>query len=308
MTNIPFSQIEDASFIEVPGSVPAVQVPLQRVGITNRPHYIDVLDPFTDKPTRLFTDIKLSLDLPANQRGLHMSRIERTMHTIADEPPRSLVDFAKELVNKIITTQPQKHCRVEITADYELTINKNASGKPSHELMKLYVAADSNDGIMNIEKSITVKIMNACPCAQRWGIRAFNKSLKQQGFTNDQIIKIAEAAPMQGHTQHGDATLYIGSDEADYTDLYKVLEKSSPIVHELLSGSDEGNFVHETQQRGMFVEDVTREIMKFTASDLGDKISDSTALKIRVDVDESVHHHNLFSTIEDSFGNLKAQF
>ena len=308
MTNIPFDQIDEDSFIEVPGSVPSVQVPLQLVGITNRPHYINVLDPFNGEPTRLFADMKLSLNLPADQRGLHMSRIERMMHNVELEDPLALVDYARELVRQILATQPQQRCRVEITADYELVVNKNKSGKPSHELMKLYVAADSIDGVIKIEKSITVKIMNACPCAQRWGIRAFSDSLKQQGFTAGQIAKIAESAPLQGHTQHGDATLQLNSDEADYKDLYKVLEKSSPIVHELLSGSDEGDFVGKTQQRGMFVEDVIREIMKFTVSDLGKSISDDTKLNIHVDVDESVHQHNLFSTVEDTFGNLKSQF
>ena len=68
MANIPFSEIEDPSFIEVPGSVPTVQVPIQQVGITNRPHYINVLDPFTGEPTRLFADMMLSLSLPAHER------------------------------------------------------------------------------------------------------------------------------------------------------------------------------------------------------------------------------------------------
>lgn len=303
--NIPFERLNEDDFIEVPGSTPAVRVPLQRVGISNRPHYISVLDPFTHEPTRLFADVKLSLSLPAEQRGLHMSRIERMMHTIELEPPRELADFTKTLVEKIIETQPQEVCRVEVDAQYERLVEKNASGKPSHELLKLHVAAEFSNGEVRLETGVTAKFMNACPCAQRWGIRQFAQKLEHKGYTAEQIQDIIPEAPLQGHTQYGDATLRVYKN-IELKTLYAILEQSSPLVRELLAGSDEGDFVRETQERGMFVEDVAREIMKNAAAQLT-TIADETLVKIDLDVDESVHHHNLFTTTEITLGNLRSQ-
>ena len=304
--NIPFERLYEDDFIEVPGSVPAVQVPLARVGISNRPHYISVLDPFTNEPTRLFADVKLSLSLPSHQRGLHMSRIERMMHDVEAEAPRELGEFTKRLVEKIIETQPQDSCRVEVDAHYERLVDKNASGKPSHELLKLHSAAEYKNGSIGLESGVTAKFMNACPCAQRWGIRQFAEKLEKQGYTAEQIQDIIPAAPLQGHTQYGDATLYVQEGVA-MTQLYKILEQSSPLVRELLAGRDEGDFVREAQERGMFVEDVAREIIKNTVLNLDGAIADSTKVKIHLDVDESVHHHNLFTTTEATLGELSRQ-
>lgn len=304
--NIPFERLYEDDFIEVPGSVPAVQVPLARVGIGNRPHYISVLDPFTNEPTRLFADVKLSLSLPSHQRGLHMSRIERMMHDVQAEAPRELGEFTKCLVEKIIETQPQDNCRVEVDAHYERLVDKNASGKPSHELLKLHSAAEYKNGSIGLESGVTAKFMNACPCAQRWGIRQFAEKLEKQGYTAEQIQDIIPAAPLQGHTQYGDVTLYVQEGVA-MTQLYKILEQSSPLVRELLAGRDEGDFVREAQERGMFVEDVAREIIKNTVLNLDGAIADSTKVKIHLDVDESVHHHNLFTTTEATLGELSRQ-
>ena len=304
--NIPFERLYEDDFIEVPGSVPAVQVPLARVGISNRPHYISVLDPFTNEPARLFADVKLSLSLPSHQRGLHMSRIERMMHDVQAEAPRELGEFTKCLVEKIIETQPQDNCRVEVDAHYERLVDKNASGKPSHELLKLHSAAEYKNGSIGLESGVTAKFMNACPCAQRWGIRQFAEKLEKQGYTAEQIQDIIPAAPLQGHTQYGDATLYVQEGVA-MTQLYKILEQSSPLVRELLAGRDEGDFVREAQERGMFVEDVAREIIKNTVLNLDGAIADSTKVEIHLDVDESVHHHNLFTTTEATLGELSRQ-
>lgn len=301
--NIPFERLNEDDFIEVPGSVPTVQVPLTQVGIRNRPHYISVLDPFTNEPTRLFADVKLSLSLPARQRGLHMSRIERMMHDIEAEPLRELGEFTKRLVEKIIETQPQDSCRVEIIAHYEHSVDKNPSGKPSHELLKLHSVAEYKKGAMYFETGVSAKFMNACPCAQRWGIRQFADKLTKQGYSAEQIQDIIPVAPLQGHTQYGDVTLYIHELRA-LTQLYKILEQSSPLVRELLAGSDEGNFVREAQERGMFVEDVAREIIKNTILEFDGKIADTTNIVIDLDVDESVHHHNLFTKTEATLGEL----
>ena len=308
MPKIPFDIIDDKSFADIPASIPDVKAYLPKVGISNRPHYISVLDPFTNKTTRLWTNIVTSFDLPAGQRGLHMSRIEGALHQIASEKPLQVSEYTTRLCQIAKEKQQQKNCRIELWADFEIEVDKNASKRPSYELLKLYSATEQIGGEHRKETGITVPFINACPCTQRWGMKAFYEALKEDGYKDEEIFKLIEKAPLQAHTNRGEATIIVYSNEVDYSALYKVVEDSSVIIRELLSGQDEHFAVRETHKRGQFCEDVIREIMLNLVKTLDKKIAPHTQVKIHVDVDESVHFHNLFGTVEDTFESIKASF
>ncbi|HYF97272.1 MAG TPA: GTP cyclohydrolase, FolE2/MptA family [Patescibacteria group bacterium] len=306
MPKIPFDTIDDKAFADIPASVPDIKAHLPKVGISNRPHYVSVLDPFTNQPTRLWSNVVTSFDLPANQRGLHMSRIEGALHETAAKDPVRLTEYTTNLCSLAREKQQQKSCRIELWADYEIEVDKNASKRPSYELLKLYSATEQNDDKQTSEIGITVPFINACPCTQRWGMKAFYEQLKKDGYKDEEIFELIKKAPLQAHTNRGEASIIVYSDEADYETLYKIIEESTVIIRELLSGQDEHFAVRETHKRSQFCEDVIREVMKNLVDAFDSKVKPETRIKIHVDVDESVHFHNLFGTIDDTFQNIKA--
>ena len=305
MKEIPISKIMKKDFVDVPSSTPKVKVPLSVVGIHKRPHYIIVSDPFTKKPVRLMSDIKVSLSLPANQRGLHMSRIEGALHQMDEFKPVDLLAYATKLCRTIKKTQEQKNCRVELVASYEHLVEKNVSKRPSHELLKLHAFAEYIGNKLSISIGITSPFINACPCAQRWGMKDFYNELKRGGYNNKEILSILQKAPLQTHTNRGEATLIVKSDKVDFEDVYKILQNSAPIIRELLSGKDEHAVVRDSHLKGMFCEDVMRSIIANVIASLDKKVSQQTLVEIIVDVDESIHFHNLYSETRDTIKNLK---
>ena len=304
MRKIPFEDIDKKEFVDLPGTKPPIKFPLEKVGITNRNHYIRVIDPFTNKEAELFGDIRVFLNLPANQRGLHMSRIEKELHNMKSKEIVSLKDYAIELCEKIKELQEQENCGVEITVNYEKLVSKNISQRPSHELIKLHVSVELIKDDMTVTQGITVPFINACPCTQRWGMKDFFHSLKSQGLNKEDAEKIVESAPLQAHTNKGDATLIIHSDKIDFPEIYNILDLSSPLCRELLSGKDEHFMVSEAHKRGMFSEDVAREIVSNTANSLKNKIEPNTLIEIIVEVDESIHVHDLYVEVKDTLENL----
>lgn len=304
MKKIPFENIDKKEFVDLPGTEPSIKFPLEKVGITNRNHYIRIIDPFSNKEVELFGDLKVFLNLPVNQRGLHMSRIEQELHNMKSEKIVSLKDYALQLCKKIKESQEQENCRVEIIVNYEKMVSKNISQKPSHELIKLHISAELIKDDVIITQGITVPFINACPCTQRWGIKDFFHSLKSQGLKNDEIEKIVESAPLQAHTNKGNATLLIYSDKIDFLEIYNILEESSPLCRELLSGNDEHSVVSEAHKNGMFCEDVAREIVSNTVNSLKNKVESDTVIEIIVEVDESIHVHDLYVEIKDTLENL----
>jgi GTP cyclohydrolase FolE2 len=203
-------------------------------------------------------------------------------------------------------TQKQNNCRIELSADYEIEVDKNESKRPSYELLKLYSAVEEKDGSQSRETGITVPFINACPCTQRWGMKAFYEELSREGYKDEEIFALIEKAPLQAHTNRGEATITVYSDKVDFKTLYRVVEDSTVIIRELLSGQDEHFAVRDTHKNGQFCEDVIREIMANLVKRLDGKLSDETKVRIHVEVDESVHFHNLFAEVIDSFAGIKA--
>lgn len=303
--HIPFDIVHEKAFTDIPGSTPRILYPLQKVGITNRPHYMTVLDPFTNQVTRLFAYLTVFFNLPAQQRGLHMSRIERCLHRMEDTAPVSLQEYIFHLSQILRETQQQDTCEINIVAHYEKSVDKNISKRPSYELLQFHVSLLSVGQSNTYKIGVTAPIINACPCAQRWGMKEFYYALKQRNLPKADIEELVALAPKQSHTNRGDATIIIHSSEITIRELYTVIEHSSPIVRELLSGEDEHSVVKEAQKYGMFCEDVVREIVYNLVKDFEGKLSPHTWIEIKVDVDESVHFHNLYAEVKETFAEMK---
>jgi GTP cyclohydrolase FolE2 len=304
--SLDFKKIQEKSFVDIPSSEPKIRLALSRVGISNRPLVIKLKNPLNGEVESMAANLRIASSLSAGQRGIHMSRIEECMDEIKDTglSPRN---FSLELGKLINKTQQQDESFVELEARLEHRVGKNKSGKSSTEILNIFSEASVGPSGDFMKSGISVPFMNACPCTQRWAIRDYYNLLKEKGIPEDKAQELASAAPLQAHTNGGLAALFITGPEICYKDIYAVLDNSVPIIRELLKGIDEHTFVSMTHRQGQFCEDNIRAIAKNTVELLSEKIPGNASIRIKVEVNESVHFHNLWSEIEKPFSELKSE-
>jgi len=307
LKKIDFQNIDTKQFVDMPDAVPEIKLFLPKVGITSRPHYIKIIDPFKNTPIDILTVIKIFMPLKAEKRGLHMSRIEKVLYLAQKKQYQDLVQYAKKVILPLIEKQNAKEGEIHLEGIYEKETDKNISGRKSHEILYFYVRTNIKNNILKTFTGLGVYFMNACPCPQRWAIRKFYYKLKEKGYSEDEIYEIIKEAPLESHTNKGLAKLFVEDDSISFKDLYKVLDSSVTIVRELLSGNDEHLFIRETHEKELFCEDVVRNIAYQTIKYLNGKINDDKMILIKAEVNESIHFHNLYAEIKTTFGKLKKE-
>lgn len=267
---------------------------LTKVGVTGmkKPIYIS-------RPGRadipLVCTIDIFVDLPADQKGSHMSRNpEAVMELIGDGPCSGIEDFAAELCIKLL----EKHeyasvTNVIATADY-FKNNVTPNGKVTTEVYKLTgKAVAERSG--RVRKTLAVEAigMTACPCAQE------NVSQK---------LGCSKEWPVITHNQRNVCTVSITADknaklEAD--DIIDLINDSfsSPTL-ELLKRDDEASVVINAHNNPKFVEDMVRNVIDDILAKYPD-LPDDTELTVKSESEESIHKHNAFSECTASFGELR---
>ncbi|MEN9846411.1 MAG: hypothetical protein RIS36_1558 [Pseudomonadota bacterium] len=300
-----FSVIDQKTFVDIPNSRPEFEIALERVGVTNRPLTLLLEDPFRKGPVSLPCRLTVFSSLKASQRGLHMSRIEEAIDEIrgAALTPQQ---FVTSLATPVQTTQLQDRCEISLEADYEHRVHKNPSGRSSVELLTLRAHSEIFKEQTTVTSGITVPFINACPCTQRWGMRQFYSTLRDKGYEPAEAEEITRCAPLQAHTNRGKATLMVSDPTINCRHLYDILDRAVPIIRELLKGQDEHAVVRHAHQCGQFCEDNIRSILKELNTTLAGTIADHSAISVEVDVDESVHFHNLTAIWRGDFKELQS--
>ena len=241
----------------------------------------------------------LFVDLPASQKGSHMSRNLELVSEITDKnlkkPVTDLETFCAQTAGKLL----EKHdyaTRSEIKAEADYFLQRNyPSGETGLEPYKLVAEARAQkDG--EIRKLIGVKVigMTACPCAMEI-IRKIGKYDKN------------EIPP--SHNQRNITTVMIEvpseNSSVDANDLIDITENafSSP-TYSILKRAEEGKLVYNAHQNPKFVEDVVRDILKNIICDYGN-LPDDTMVIVRSESEESIHKHNAYAERITTLGELK---
>lgn len=272
---------------------------LTRVGVTGVKRLVYIKRPGSKKTTPLVVKMDLFVDLPASQKGSHMSRNLELVSEITDvnieEPVTDLESFCAQTAKLLL----EKHeyaslSEVKAEADYFLE-RTYPSGKKGLEPYKLVAEARANSQ-GEVKKLIGVKVigMTACPCAR--------EVIKTIGEYDDKDIPPT-------HNQRNITTLMIevpGDDKSvDANDLIEIAEKSfSSPTFGILKRREEGQLVYDAHNNPKFVEDVVRDILskileKYSA------LPDDVIAVVRSESEESIHKHNAFAERVTSLGELR---
>lgn len=291
--------IKSIDLPDVQSSPAPLNFKLTRVGVTGVKKQVVVKRPGMDKPTCLVVKMDLFVDLPAFQKGSHMSRNLELVSEILDEtlkkPVSDLESFCAETAKLLL----RKHdyatfSEVKAEADYFFE-RRYPSGKKGLEPYKLVAEARAkNTG--EIKKLIGVRVigMTACPCA-REVIKA--------------IGKYEKGMVPPTHNQRNITTLMIevpGDDKSvDANDLIEIVEKSfSSPTYSILKRGEEGKLVFDAHKNPKFVEDVVRDILSRVLKKYK-SLPDDVIVVVRSESEESIHKHNAFAERVTTLGELR---
>ena len=272
---------------------------LTRVGVTDVKKLVNIKRPEREKIIPLIVKMDLFVDLPASQKGSHMSRNLELVSNIVDEnlqkPVTDLESFCAQTARQLL----EKHeyasfSEVKAEADYFLE-RTYPSGNKGLEPFKLVAEARAKSN-GEIKKLIGVKVigMTACPCA-----REVIKSIGN--YKNDDIPPT--------HNQRNITTLMIevpGDDKSvDANDLIDIVEKSfSSPTYGILKRREEGKLVFNAHKNPKFVEDVVRDILSSILKKYK-KLPDEVMVVVRSESEESIHKHNAFAERVTTLGELR---
>lgn len=261
---------------------------LTKVGVTGVRKLIYVKRPDSEFENPFVCTIDVFVDLPADQKGSHMSRNLEVIREIVNESTNGHVTGIEDLASTICSMLLEKHeyastANVSIEAEY-FKGNVTPHGRNTTEIYKLIgKACAKRNG--NIRKTLGVEAigMTACPCAQE---------------NVAQTLGCSKEWPVMTHNQRNvcTAVFTMGDDvqiEAD--DIIDLLNSSfSSPTFELLKRDDEAAVVINAHTNPRFVEDMVRIVLNKIMAKYPD-LPDDVEITVRSVSEESIHKHNAFA-------------
>jgi len=272
---------------------------LTRVGVTGVKKLVHIKRPNKAAAIPLVVQMDLFVDLPASQKGSHMSRNLELVSDIIDQTLQQPISDLESFCAKTAQLLLKNHeyatfAEVKAEADYFFDVTY-PSGRKGSEPYKLVAEARVRQG-GTITKLIGIKAigMTACPCAME-----IVRKLKSQDTRT----------PVPTHNQRNLGTLMIEVPEenhaVDADDLIAIVENafSSP-TYSILKRREEGEVVIDAHSHPKFVEDVVRDMLSAVLHKYKN-LPDDVVVIARSESEESIHKHNAFAERVTTLGELR---
>ncbi len=297
---------------------PSVPIKLTRVGVTGVKKLLQ-LKRTNKRPIILVPTFDAFVDLPSDQKGVHMSRNPEAISEVLEDVAKDSTVDVESLCAKIVDRMMTKHeyaKRVEIsmTTDFMFMKESPVTKNKTQEMAQLKAKAiglRDEDGNVDIRKSIGAELigMTVCPCAQE-SVRESDKTKLLEFLDEETTQKVLDTVTFASHNQRGVGTLLIEVPEDKYVkaeDLIDIIETSmSSPVCELLKRPDENATVMNAHRNPVFVEDCVRNMMEKIFQKYAD-FPDDTLITARQENQESIHRHNAYAEKVTTLGELKAE-
>ena len=293
---------------DVQEEAPAARLRLDQTGVTGLHRIIRL----ADGGGLFYATLDLFVELPADQKGAHMSRFSDTVEEVLEdlgalEAPM-IETLAERIARALTVGHRAERADVEIRAQFPLTRRAPISGKPSQELYTLIglAAATSRRAVQLI--GVEAEGMMACPCAQEMVRAQAETRLREHGLGPDAIAEVLSLVPIATHNQRGRGRLLVGADRPlRAEDLVEIVESSmSSENYDLLKRPDELFVVEKAHRHPRFVEDTVREILR-SFVDTYPELSDDAYVHARQVNMETIHKHDVFAQRGGRLGEIRAE-
>jgi len=147
---------------DVQMKTPEVKIPLTRVGVTRVRKLLRIPREKGKRDIVLLANFDCFVDLPATQKGIHMSRnleaINEIIEDISKMPVYRLEDLCADIVREILKRHGYAR-NGEVRMDSQLMVSsKNPSGAPDQRFVKIFASA----GAVRGDSGIAIKKQVGC--------------------------------------------------------------------------------------------------------------------------------------------------
>ncbi len=282
---------------DVQSNKPSVEICLDKVCVNNA--YKRICLNVDGSDICLNAKINACVNLPRNQRGIHVSRnIEAIVETLGETKIsgfKKLEDALRNLVKALL----DKHTyATKASASLQaLYIYHYKSFMGLDELPVIFLIKDSlwRNGKEEVTIGVKAKGMTVCPCAQQ--VYAYMEKLQSQ------------LPHVPSHSQRALASVFIVTKPNNNIDLAKLTEVvlnsfSAPVLNYLKRDS-EYKLVKQAFENPKFVEDVARDLIFNVYETFNAELHDDDKIVVKVVSYESIHPFNLYAFSLYRVGELR---
>ena len=297
--------------------MPRVPLQLTRVGVKGVKKLLKI-ERGQKRPIILIPTFDAFVDLPSNQRGIHMSRSPEAISEVVEEVVSKSSFEVESLCAEIVNIMMSKHkyakmAEVRMTSDFMFIKSSPVTKNKTQEMTKIIANAVGyrQNNEVKIRKSIGAEVvgMTVCPCAQESVIESDKQKLLEF-LDEDNTQKVLDTVTFASHNQRGIGTVLIEVPENQTVrgeDIIKIIEDSmSSPVCELLKRPDENAVVLNAHKKPAFVEDCVRNMVEKIIQNYS-HLPDDTLVTVRQVNEESIHRHNAFAEKIATMGELKIE-
>lgn len=214
--------------------------------------------------------IGLFADLPAEQKGTHMSRFIQ----ILQKNRRLELKNLRDILEDVRTSLDAASSYMDVAFDYFVRKTSPVSKLKSYMNVDVSYRASLQEDRVEFFMTVRTPVTTLCPCSK-------------------------EISDYSAHNQRAIVSITIHTEKFVWIDdLVRIAEDSaSSPLYPLLKRPDEKFVTEYAYDHPMFVEDVARE-----AKLRLDEMADVLDYSVEVESQESIHNHNAFARISSSKG------
>lgn len=294
--------------LDVPGQPPAVAIALNAVGISAKTVWIRL------PQGRLPFDLRLEVDLAADRRGIHMSRLEEAISALHELEFADARQYALELAQRAVPGQESRRGRVELAGRLPRVSRTGVSGRDSLDAydLRVEVELDASGQLWQWAMGLGVGVnhITACPCTQ-----AYNRLLLADGEAGPAGVAPV-LQPTHSQRSHTTLTLLTHAESPaatvptpaapDQEILLRCLATSLHLSQDLLKRPDEAELVFASHNRPQFAEDTVRETARAAGDLLGPLLPQASRVSIVTVGLESIHSHDVHCRLDTTLAALVA--
>ena len=295
---------------DLQASPPEIALALSRAGVNGVQKAIRIRR--GDAETVMAAVIDCTVDLAADQKGVHMSRFpelfEEAIELVVEEEALLVEALAEHIASRVVERQKALTAEVWIRAQWPIHRRTPVTGLATQEMVTLCgIAAASETGTKRVV-GVEATGINACPCAQGLVRNRASERLLEEGFDAGDVERILELVPIATHNQRGRQTLFVGTEQdLDAEVLVDIAERSmSAPIYDLLKRPDELFVVEHAHLQPRFVEDSVRHALRDALQTLPQLDDDDFLLSKQVNF-ETIHVHDVVAERFGTVGELRSE-
>ena len=296
---------------DLQASSPEIALALSRAGVTGVQKAVRIRR--GDAETVMAAVIDCTVDLAADQKGVHMSRFpelfEEAIELVVEREALLVEVLAEHIASRVVERQGALRAEVWIRAQWPIHRRTPVTRLATQEMVTLCGIAAASEAGTRRAVGVEATGINACPCAQGLVRGHASERLLEAGFDSHDIERIFALVPVATHNQRGRQTLFVGTErDLDAEVLVEIAERSmSAPIYDLLKRPDELFVVEHAHLQPRFVEDSVRYALRDALETLP-QLDDADFLLSKQVNFETIHIHDVvaerFGTVAELRGEL----